>query len=185
MPPREPLIVQVPTTLSLVMGQVRREEGARKMNAGGRRILLDHIAALTKTLVPDVHLTNRSTKARLDLLAKVQGSTLFVVSSRVEKLVFAAGDEVAFPFVGGRNHRAPEVSPTVDEAVRKLIAQRLPRIRDEHRINAGLPEGTRAHRNEDGIQFIIEGLSDEGFKRVVEALRPLINLDRFNREDPI
>lgn len=184
MPPREPLIVQVPTVLSLVIGQVRREEAQREMKAGGRRKLYTHLAMLVKSLVPDVYLTNLSTKGQMVMVAKVHGDTLFRVCSRAEKLVFAAGDTFPFPFVKGQD-REMILNPQVEFHVRKLVHQRLPRLRDHYRINEGLPEGTRAQRNEDGIQFAIENLSDEGFRRVVDALRPLINRDRFNREDPI
>jgi hypothetical protein len=177
MPPREPLIVHVPTALSLVIAQVRREEA--QMNAPRIRVILDHLTGLTRTLAPDVQFTNRSTRARLDLLAKVHDHTLYVVRTRVDKLEFAAGDTIDLPLIKG------VCNPRIEEVVRKIVNERLPRIQDRHRLNQGLPYGTHAQRNDGGIQFTIDGLSDEGFRRVVEALRPVINLDRFNREDPL
>jgi hypothetical protein len=180
MPPREPLIVQVPTALSMVIAQVRREDCRRDMNTKGRQVLLEHLYRLTRAFVPEVEMTNRSTKARLDIVAKVHGETLFVAQSKAEKLVFAAGDTIDLPY-----HPRFNLSPEIETSLKKLIAKRLPRIQELHRLNQGLPEHTHARRDEDGIQFTIEGLSEEGFQRVVKALRPLINRDRFHRDDPV
>jgi hypothetical protein len=177
MPPREPLIVQVPTVLMMVLAQVRREEA--KMNAPKIRVILDYLTGLTRALVPEVQFTNRSTRARLDLLAKVHGDILYVVRTKVDKLEFAAGDTIEFPLVKGK------LNDQIETSLRRLIDRRLPLIQEAYRLNQGLPEGTRAQRTEDGIRFSVIGLSDEGFKRVVEALRPVINLDRFNREEPL
>jgi len=164
----------------MVINQVRREDCRRDMNATGRRILLEHLREVTKRLVPDVYLTNRSTKGRLDLKAEVHGDCLYVARSQAEKLVFAAGDTIDLPY-----HPRHKLNPEVEAYLTKLIEERLPRMRDRHRLNQGLPRAARAFRNEDGIQLTIEGLSDKGFARVVEGLRQLIDHDRFHREDPI
>jgi len=182
MPPRPPLIVTGPSALQLVLAQVRREAQV-KMNADNRGGLRTFIVKFTRDLVPDVQFTDRSTKNKLELLAKVGHDTLFLVQTKAERLNFAAGDTIEEPFV--IHNRIRSVNPLVDQTLRKLIKARLPRIRDNQALNNGLPKRTRAHRDDKGIHFIIEDLSDEGFQRVVEALRPHIDRDRFNREDPI
>ena len=190
-PPREPLIVQVPTALMLVMAQVRREKALAHMRTTGIKVLIEHLSSHTLALVPEVKLTNRSTKARLDLLAKVHGETLYVAHSKAEKLVFAADDTIDEPFIKGSDIIIPDpagpwdLSPVIEMRLKRLISKRLPRIQETHLLNQGLPEGARAYRDHEGIRLTIDGLSDEGFKRVVSALGPLINLDRFNREEPL
>jgi len=103
-----------------VLAQVRREEA--KMNAPRIRVLLDYLTGLTRKLAPEAQFTNRSTRARLDLLAKVHGDTLFVVRTKVDKLEFAAGDTIEFPLMKGK------LNDQIETSLKRLIDRRLPLI---------------------------------------------------------
>ena len=148
--------------------------------------LVEYVIDQARELVPqplraDLKFTNRSTPAKMDVVARVGPALLFLAYTRAGKFLVAADMRPVDSFVGSLPN------PRVVETLKRVIDQRIGRVADNlvlHRRLRG-ELNVQVHRNPNGtVRLVFEELSPEAFERILKAALPLTR-SRFRREEPL
>jgi len=159
------------------------------MNVAMQRQLIALITRVVREETPEKYrgllvISNKSGHGYVCMDIRLGGNILIYLNMSGPKLDIAAGNKVQ-PFRGAGGKLFVD---KIEQALLNNVRRRLPQLIDHYELNLPLESirGVSVDRQHDGgITLRLEGLSEGGYRRMVAELEPLMNLSRFQREEPV
>lgn len=150
--------------------------------------LVTLVGGMVKDLAPEelranLKVTNASSRSKFLMRAAFDGNGFFVAETHGASFKIAAGGkEIAL-----RQGLTKEAASEVKAHVKEVLQERYARMAANWNLNAPLRNVLGVRASEDGgyIRLEFNGLTPQAYKRMVEALVPLMHVPRYDREDPL